>query len=188
MKLFLQGYYIGSQIMQPVLINHAIPSSLATEADTIIVELHDATTFVLIDSKQAILLTDGTVTATFTQPAASYYIGIRHRNTLQAWSAAPVACTAVTPLYDFSNAAGKAYANNQVQVGPGVWAFMTGDINQDEYIDGNDFPQYDAESASGGLYDGTYASTDMNGDGFVDGNDFPVFDLNSLNGASSIHP
>ena len=63
----------------------------------------------------------------------------------------------------------------------------TGDINQDDYIDGSDFPQYDAESASGGLYDGTYTATDMNGDGFVDSSDFPVYDGNSAIGVTSYH-
>lgn len=97
-------------------------------------------------------------------------------------------CTTFTPLYDFSTVANKAFGNNQFEIEPGVWAFYTGDLNQDEYIDGNDFPRYDFESASGGLYDGSYTITDMNGDGFVDGNDFPVFDNNSFNGVSSMHP
>ncbi|MEP7165179.1 MAG: reprolysin-like metallopeptidase [Ferruginibacter sp.] len=187
LKFFVQGYYISANNMQPVLNNQSVPSSLTSQTDTVIVELHHPTTYALIDSKKAVLLTNGTVSATFAQPAGSYYIGIRHRNTLQTWSAGAVACSASTPLYDFSTAANKAFGNNQVQVAPGIWAFFTGDINQDEYIDGNDFPLYDSESASGGLYDGTYTVTDMNGDGFVDGNDFPVYDVNSSNGVSSIH-
>jgi hypothetical protein len=85
-------------------------------------------------------------------------------------------------------AANKAYGDNQVEVETGVWAFYTGNLLQDDYIDGNDFPQYDFESASGGLYDGTYTPTDMNGDGFVDGNDFPVFDNNSSNGVTAMYP
>ena len=91
-------------------------------------------------------------------------------------------------LYDFSSAANMAMGDNQGMVEPGIWALYTGDINQDDYIDGNDFPQYDSESASGGLFDGTYTSTDINGDGFVDGNDFPVYDFNSSNAVSAVHP
>jgi len=135
-----------------------------------------------------VILTDGTVSASFTQPAGLYYIAIRHRNTVQTWTAAAVECTTNTPLYDFSTAANMAMGSNQVEVEPGVWALYTGDLNQDDFIDGSDFPEYDAESASGGLFDGTYTKTDMNGDGFVDGNDFPVLDGNSLNGVSAIHP
>jgi hypothetical protein len=76
--------------------------------------------------------------------------------------------------------------NNQVQVEPGVWAFYTGDLNQDDFIDGNDFPAFDTDSYNG--VNSVYAATDMNGDGFVDGNDFPVFDVNSFNGVSAVHP
>ena len=188
MKLFLQGYYTGVNTMQSVLNNHAVPLSLVTEADSITVELHHPTTYALIDTKKTVLQTNGLASATFTQSAGPYYIAVKHRNTLQTWTADAVDCTTDTPIYDFTNDAAKAYGDNQVQLDPGVWAFMTGDLNQDEYIDGNDFPVYDGESASGGLYDGTYTTTDMNGDGFVDGNDFPVFDVNSSNGGVSIHP
>ncbi|MEP7164077.1 MAG: CHRD domain-containing protein [Ferruginibacter sp.] len=188
LKLFLQGYYVGSSTMQPVLNNQSVPSSLATQTDTVMIDIFHPTTFALLATKKAVLSTTGNVSATFTQSPGSYYIGVRHRNTIQTWTKSPVACSASTPLYNFTTAANKAYDDNQVQVEPGVWAFFAGDLNQDEYIDGNDFPQYDAESASGGVYDGTYTITDMNGDGFVDGNDFPVFDVNSSNGVSSLHP
>ena len=81
-----------------------------------------------------------------------------------------------------------AMGDNQAEVEPGVWAIYAGDLNHDDFIDGSDFPLYDAESASGGLFDGTYTATDMNGDGFVDGSDFPVFDGNSANGVTAVHP
>ena len=186
LKLFLQGYYLSGSTMQSVLNNEAVPSSLTTQTDTITVELHHPTTFVLIDSKKAVLLTNGTVSVTFTQPAGSYYLAIRHRNTLQTWSAAPVACTVSTPLYNFTTAANKAYANNQVQVVPGIWAFFTGDLNQDQFIDPFDFWGFDTDSQNG--VQGVYVATDFNGDGFVDPFDFQVFDENSQNGVSSIHP
>ena len=186
LKLFLQGYYLSGSTMQSVLNNEAVPSSLASQTDTIIVELHHPTTFVLIDTKKAVLFTNGTVSVTFTQPAGSYYIAIRHRNTLQTWSAAPVACTVSTPLYNFTTAANKAYANNQVQVVPGIWAFFTGDLNQDQFIDPFDFWGFDTDSQNG--VQGVYVATDFNGDGFVDPFDFQVFDENSQNGVSSIHP
>ena len=186
MKLFLQGYYLSGSTMQPVLNNQAVANSPATQTDNITVELHHPTTYALIDTKQTALNTDGTVYVTFTQPAGSYYIAVKHRNTLQTWTAATVACTTSTPLYNFSTAANKAMGNNQVQVQSGVWAFFTGDLNQDDFIDSNDFPDFDADSYNGVV--AVYKATDMNGDGFVDGNDFPVFDMNSYNGVASVHP
>jgi hypothetical protein len=186
LKLFLQGYYVGSNTMQPVMENQSVPLSLATQTDSISIELHDAITFALLETKKALLLTNGLVSASFTQPPGSYYIAVSHRNTIQTWSAIPVACSVSTPLYDFTFAANKAYGNNQVLVGPGIWAFYTGDLNQDEFIDGNDFPGFDNDSYNAVSFE--YKATDMNGDGFVDGNDFPVFDNNSFNGVTSIHP
>ncbi len=186
LKLFLQGYYTGGSTMQPVLNNQSVPSSLSTETDTLTIELHHPTTFALIDSKKAVLSTTGLVSVTFTQPAGSYHIAIIHRNTLQTWTTDSISCTSSTPLYNFSTAANKAMGDKQVQVEPGVWAFFTGDLNQDDFIDGNDFPAFDTDSFSG--VNSIYVSTDMNGDGFVDGNDFPVFDVNSFNGVSAVHP
>ncbi len=188
LKLFLQGYYIDGGIMQPVLNNQGV-AALATETDSITVELHNATTpFALVDSKVAVLSTTGMASATFTQAAGSYYIAIKHRNTVQTWSANPVTVNGASPLYDFSSSANKAYGANQVEVQTGVWAMYTGDINQDDFIDGNDFPQFSFESESGGFFDGTYTPTDMNGDGFVDSNDFPVFDTNIFNGVTAVYP
>ncbi len=186
LKLFLQGYYIDGGIMQPVLNNQAVLNSQANETDSIMIELHDPVTFALVDSKVAVLLTGGLVSTTFTQPPGSYYIAIKHRNTIQTWSANQINCSASTPLYDFTAAAGNAMGANQVEVQTGKWAFFTGDLNQDDFIDGNDFPAFDTDSFNG--VSGVYAATDMNGDGFVDGNDFPVFDVNSFNGVSSVHP
>lgn len=91
MKLFLHGYYIDGGIMQSVLNNQAVPLSLSNETDSITVELYNSITYALVDSKTAVLFTDGTVSVTFTQPAGSYYIGIRHSNTIQTCSAEPVA-------------------------------------------------------------------------------------------------
>ena len=186
LKLFLQGYYFDGGIMQPVLNNQTVANSLPNETDSITIELHDPTTFALIDSKRRVLLTNGTVSSTFTQPPLSYYLAVKHRNTIQTWSAMPVQCVASTPLYDFTTAANKAMGDNQAEVQTGKWAFYTGDLNQDDFIDGNDFPAFDTDSFNG--VNGIYVATDMNGDGFVDGNDFPVFDVNSFNGVSAVHP
>ncbi len=186
LKFFLQGYYTGAGAMQPVLNNQAVPLSLTSQTDSVTVELHHPATFALVDAKNTVLSTNGNVSTTFVQPVADYYVAIRHRNTIQTWSAQPLHFNGSSPLYDFSVSANKAYGNNQVEVEPNVWAFYTGDLNQDDFIDGNDFPAYDSDSFNGVAQ--VYVATDMNGDGFVDGNDFPVFDVNSFNGVSSMHP
>ncbi len=184
LKLYLQGYYIGGGTMQPVLMNQGLPGQM-TETDTIEVELRDADSYNLVDSKKGVLLTDGTISVNFKQPEGTYYIAIKHRNSIQTWSANPVVCS-VSTAYDFSNAASQAMGDNQALIEPGVWGFYTGDINQDEFVDGNDYPPFDLDNYNG--VNGAYAATDLNGDGFVDGNDYPMYDLNNYNGVSSIHP
>jgi hypothetical protein len=151
-----------------------------------VVELHDPQTYALVDAQQAVLYTDGTASIPFTQSAGSYYIVIKHRNTLQTWSAGPVDCSESTALYNFTTAPDKAYGNNQVQVEPGVWAFFTGDLNLDEYIDAFDYSQFNDDNLAG--IHGIYIATDMNGDGFVDAFDYSMFNDNNLNGVMSIHP
>ncbi|MEO6490289.1 MAG: hypothetical protein ABIO04_10140 [Ferruginibacter sp.] len=185
LKLYLQGYYVDGGIMQPVLLNQGL-AALATETDTITVELHHAENFALLDSKKAVLLTDGTVSVNFNQPEGTYYIAVKHRNTIQTWSANAVMCTANTALYNFSNASTQAMGDNQVLLQSGVWGMYTGDLNQDDFIDGNDFPVLDNDAFNGVAFE--YVATDLNGDGFVDSNDFPVFDNNSYNGVAAVHP
>lgn len=185
LKLFLQGYYINGGTMQTVLINQGIAAG-SNETDTIEIVLHDQVTFTKLESIKTQLLTDGSVSVNFTQPEGTYYISVKHRNSIQTWSANPLECTAATILYDFSAAVSMAMGDNQAMVEPGIFAFYTGDINQDDFIDGNDFPAFDTDSFNGVVFE--YVATDLNGDGFVDGNDFPVFDNNSFNGITSIHP
>ena len=185
LKMFLEGYYLGGGQMEPVLLNQGVGSDPAN-TDSITVELHASTApYALIASATGILKTNGTASITFPSLNGSYFIAVRHRNTIQTWSANPVAVGESPADYDFTTAANKAYGDNMKQVS-GVWVFFTGDINQDEFIDVNDFPEFDQDSYNGVNFE--YKATDMNGDGFVDANDFPVFDLNSFNGVSSIHP
>ncbi|MBK7430949.1 MAG: hypothetical protein IPI62_08445 [Bacteroidetes bacterium] len=68
----------------------------------------------------------------------------------------------------------------------GIYSIFVGDINQDEFVDASDFPQYDIDNSGGLCCD--YYVTDINGDGFVDASDFPVYDVNNTTGVFSIHP
>ena len=185
LKMFLQGYYTGNGTMQPVLLNQGIAAQ-PNETDTVLVELHDASNFNIVDAKQAVLLTDGTVNLTFDQPDGFYYVAIQHRNSIKTWSGELVECTLASPLYDFSSEIGKAYGSNMIQVDSNVWAFFTGDINQDDFIDVFDYSQYNDDNLAG--VNTQYVATDINGDGFVDVFDYQIYNDNNIRGASSQHP
>lgn len=85
----------------------------------------------------------------------------------------------------FSQSTNNAYADNQAEVEPGVFAIYSGDINQDSYIDPFDYSilQSDVLSFAFG-----YVDSDLNGDGYVDPYDYAIYQKNSLNFVSSIHP
>lgn len=187
LNLYLQGYYIGSGLMNSVLVNQGVTGSNATQADTITVELHSSSTpYTMIASEKGILKTDGTLSVSFAALPGSYYIVVKHRNTIQTWSANPVALnTSSATTYNFTTAANKAYAGNMIQIGS-IWAMYTGDFNQDEFIDASDFSLFDNDSANG--VSGVYVATDANGDGFVDASDFTIFDSNSYNGITAQYP
>jgi hypothetical protein len=110
---------------------------------------------------------------------------IKHRNTLETWSANPISMSSDS-LYDFTTAATQAYGSNMIQVGNGVYALYTGDLNQDGFIDAFDYPALDADTFNG--LASLYVATDLNGDGFVDSFDFPVFDVNSQSNVSIVTP
>ncbi|MFN8248202.1 MAG: hypothetical protein U0T68_04525 [Ferruginibacter sp.] len=182
-KLFLQGYYLGGGNMQSALYNAEYPGAVATETDSIIVELHHPVSYQLMETQKTILNTNGMLSAHFDQLTGNYYVAIKHRNSLQTWSAATVFCSSSTPLYDFTNAASKAYGDNMVEVEPGVWAFYAGDINQDGAVDGVDMNYIDNDNGFFG-----YNNADINGDGATDGQDMNFIDNNSQLGIFYAQP
>ena len=72
-----------------------------------------------------------------------------------------------------------------VLVDSGIWAFFSGDINQDEVIDGTDLVDIsnDLDNSAFG-----FLTTDLNGDGSVDNSDLPYPSNNSDNSVFSLHP
>ena len=185
-KLFIEGFYdTNLNAMRNVRANQGIGIS-NTDVDLITVELRNATTFALVATTTAMLQTNGMAIATFT-PAinGSFYLAIKHRNTIQTWSANPILISQETPIYNFTDSVFKAYGNNMAEVVAGVWVFYSGDINQDEVIDGSDAPDldFDVENSESGN-----KTTDLNGDGTVDNSDLPFLYNNSSNSIFSNHP
>jgi hypothetical protein len=121
------------------------------------------------------LQTNGVAVATFSSRTASYYIVVKHRNSLETWSANPVSLGA-TASYNFTDAASKAYGNNMKELESGVYGFYSGDINQDGFIEASDYaPLFNDNDA---VAEG-YLNTDLNGDGFVEAQDYPILFNNS---------
>ena len=186
LKLFLEGYYLGSGMMQTTLINQFVPGATFSQTDSIHVELRDAENPThIMGIRWAMLMTDGHASCQFDLPPDEYWIVIKHRNSVQTWSAMPIMLPVA--LYDFSTSDMKAYGNNMTQpLGDGVWTLFMGDLNQDEYVDIFDFPILDYDNTN--FVQSTYSTADLNGDSFVDIFDFPYYDVNNINFVFSLHP
>lgn len=183
---FLEGLYLGSNTMvsSPFAANGISPSNVA---DTIVVELRNSTApYSLAFSVIGTLNTNGTANILF--PAGSlgnsYYLVIKHRNSIETWSAMPISILASTS-YNFSSSINQAFGNNLSDVGNSKFAIFSGDINQDGSVDFNDYPDLDISSSNGDL---GYLPYDLNGDASVDFNDYPILDINSSNGIIKLTP
>jgi hypothetical protein len=90
--------------MTPVL-NNVGNSTNPLDVDNVTVELHETTgTFDLAHTATGVLKVDGSLQVTFpsTVNGNSYYIVIKHRNTIETWSKNPVPFSATTN-FNFAN-------------------------------------------------------------------------------------
>ena len=106
----------------------------------------------------------------------SYYIQLKHRNSLETWSKNPVNYIQDSTLnYDFTFAANQAFGNSEVLKGT-KYCLYSGDVTQDGNIDLTDvLLTYNASSnfATG------YVSTDVNGNSIVDLTDILIASNNA---------
>ena len=176
LQVLLQGMYIGSGQM----IAAINPSANPNACDTITVSLAAATSpyAILYSNKDTINLSGLGV---FTFPGAvigsSYYIVVRHRNSLETWSAAPVSFSSSNISYNFQNSAAQAYGSNQANLGGGKFGLHSGDTNQDDLIEASDYSA--VENAVQSFLFG-YVATDLNGDQLVEASDYSLVENNSL--------
>jgi hypothetical protein len=194
--MYFQGYYIPGSggLMNPVLFYEGVdPNPLSTSVDTVTVELHSSSApYGVVATFKGVLQTNGHLICTFPAltPDAACYIAIKYKNTLETWSAAPHTMSA-SSSYSFASGIGQAYpdVNNvfpqMYEVEPGIWAIYSGDVNQDQTIDGGDFN--DTELDVTGQAFGYYV-TDITGDGPVDGGDFNLLELNVAFSLFVAHP
>ncbi len=176
-KSWLSGFYDpGADNMRATI----DPINMDTIADSIIVVLADTSTpFASLYQGTSLLGTNGWSYVHFPQNVAqrSYYIVLRNRNHLETWSAAPVPFLESGTAYDFTDASGKAYGANQMELEPGVWGIWSGDVNQDRLIEATDYSL--AENAVVNFAFG-YVPEDLTGDQLVEASDYSLIENNLL--------
>ncbi len=187
-SLVLQGLYDPSTYeMVPLLYNLGMhPDPYA--CDSVTIELHDEMPpYDMVYAQKGLLDIYGNVQVNFpfTAIGTNYFIVVKHRNSIETWSMDPMPIVALMG-YDFMFDDANTYGTNLIELDAGTFGIFTGDINQDGYIDGFDYPQFDADAQNN--VSGVYVATDLNGDGYVDGFDYPVFDANSQNNIAVSRP
>jgi len=184
----LEGLYNGSGIMRKAR-NATGDQFTGTTADQISIELHNSTSYAskLFTAGNVNLSTTGASSVTI--PGiynGSYYVTVRHRNSIETTTAAPVSFAGSTINYSF-DAPAKAYGSNLIlMAGPGTWyAIYGGDVNQDGSVDTGDMTPVDNDAAA---FVAGYVVTDVNGDGSVDTGDVTIIDNNGAAFVTSVTP
>ena len=156
-------------------------------SDTINIELHNSTSpYSLVDQAKIFLNNNGQGTASFfvAEINTPYYIVIKHRNSLETWSALPQTFTNSSLSYDFSTGQDKAYGNN-LKLVSGKWCIFSGDVNQDGIIDNSDLNIVFTDNVNGAT---GYLNSDLTGDTYIDVKDLNIVFENKTLGISRQTP
>jgi len=177
MTMFIEGFYnSGTNLMV---------------SDTVNIYLRNAVSpFAFVDSAKSVVSSAGIVSAVFANaPTGTYYIMIKHRNSIVTWSKAggESLVKGISSNYNLSSSVSQAFGNNMISVdlSPVRFAIYSGDVNQDGIIDGSDISnvENDASTALPG-----YVPTDVTGDDFVDASDVSIVENNAAISVSVITP
>lgn len=163
------------------------PGSNSMSPDTVSVYLRNSSSpYQEIDFAKARINSSGNAVLTYTNINSSipYYIQVKHRNSIETWSAVPQSFVNTILLYDFTTSSSKAFGNNLFLKGS-EYCFYGGDVNQDGSVDLTDNTMIDNDSYN---YVSGYANTDLTGDNSVDLTDAAIADNNAFNFVSVIKP
>jgi hypothetical protein len=186
LTVLLEGLYDGGGLMRKAQ-DAGGDHFPGTVADKVTVELHDASQYstVVYSAANVDLNTNGS--ASLMIPAVhsgSYYVTVKHRNSLETTTALPVSFSGSTITYNFSTAASQAYGNNMKGVS-GEYVIYGGDVSQDGIVDSGDMIGIDNDAS--GFVTG-YVPNDANGDGLVDSGDMILVDNNASNFITVVTP
>lgn len=120
--------------------------------------------------------------------SGNYYLDVRHRNSIETWSAAPFRLTRNTnAVYNFTEVYSKTYGNNvkQIDSSPFRLGIYNGDVNQDGIVDASDVSIIDNDVSN---FATGYIVTDLTGDYITDASDALIADNNAANFVSKTTP
>lgn len=186
LTLFLEGLYNGSSSMRKAQ-NESGNQFGGNIADIIQVELHNSINYsdIIFTAPDIPLSTSGSAAVSIPGSyGSSYYITVKHRNSLETTTSTPVSFANSIINYAFTEPA-NVYGGNILLMIDGVYTIFGGDVNQDGIVDTGDMTPVDNDAA---LFSTGYNTTDVNGDGTVDTADMTIVDNNSATFVNAILP
>ena len=173
---FIQGFYSNTT------------NKMIKDTATVFLRINTAP-YSIVDTAKSVLDSTGKGSFYFNKISigSNYFIALKHRNSMETWSAAGAGISPDSISYNFTNASTKAFGNNQVQVdaSPVGYAVYSGDMNQDGFINLTDvLGVYNAASS----FVNGYVPSDMNGDYLTDLTDILITNNNSNNFVSLMRP
>lgn len=185
-SVLLEGLYNAGGTMRQA-IGASGPRWGAGIADHITVELHNTTSYAIVEWSANDVPLSIAGTANVTVPSVyngSYYITIKHRNSIETTTGSPVSFTG-TIINILFGATTAVYGSNLKASGDGYFLIFGGDVNQDGVVDSGDYS---------GVVNGNfnyltgYLPADINGDGIIDSGDYPIMVNNNFKYVGTIHP
>lgn len=191
-KAFLEGAYNNNGLMKSTLFDLGMNND-ATATDSITINLWSAANLTNSNpnfSLKPILHNDGSANVILPEAVIgnSYYVAVKHRNSIETWSANTLTFDEVNN-YDFSNALAKAFGDGinpaMKALSSNLFGLYAGDSNQDGTVDGGDMNDVDNGTIAGEF---GYNKADVNGDGASDGLDMNIVDNNTQAGLFYTRP
>ena len=176
LKVFPEGFY------DPAVLNLRMK-------DTVKVYMRGSVSpYMIIDSAKGIIDSvtfKSEIKFNYNLSPGNYYLDIRHRNSIETWSADPVFYSFGTSMnYDFTLSPASAFGSNEKSAGS-KWGIYSGDVDQNGFIDLSDVISVYNESNN---FAAGYIRQDCNGDSIVDLSDIIVAYNNSLLFVTKIVP
>ncbi|MFH1119964.1 MAG: BACON domain-containing carbohydrate-binding protein [Bacteroidota bacterium] len=186
LNLLLEGLYASNGQMNQAY-DESGPRFRAGIADHIEVELHSAGNYnsIVFNSAEVELSTSGSASVNIPQSlAGSYYITVKHRNSIETTTTYPVSFAGQVTGYSF-NQPSKAYGNNLKHISGSYYAVYGADVDQNGIVDTADITGFDNLSVNFAI---GYFPEDVNGDGSVDTADITTLDNNQFYFVGMVHP
>lgn len=187
LSIFIEGLYNSATHKMNFARNAVTNQFPGTTVDQVTIELHDASNYAnIVYTAENVNLTESG-NASVTIPYihnGSYYISIKHRNSVETVSALPVSFAAGTINYSF-DAPAKTYGSNLKQQPDGAWVIVSGDVNQDGCVDAADMIPVDNDAASFSI---GYIASDLDGNGLVNDADISIAGINAAGFVKAVTP